>query len=47
LQYLFGTTLRSQANQVEPLSRAEFAAKLKREVAMWQKIVKITGTKAE
>ena len=40
-------TLENQANQVEPLSRAEFAEKLKREVAMWQKIVKITGTMAE
>jgi tripartite-type tricarboxylate transporter receptor subunit TctC len=41
------SALESQANQVEPLSRAEFAAKLKREVAMWQKIVQVTGAKPE
>jgi len=41
------SALENQGNQVEPLSRAEFAAKLRREVAMWQKIVQATGAKAE
>lgn len=41
------SALESQGNQVEPLSRAEFAGKIKREVAAWQKIVQTTGAKAE
>jgi tripartite-type tricarboxylate transporter receptor subunit TctC len=41
------SALESQANQVEPLSRAEFAEKLKREVALWRKVVQITGAKPE
>jgi tripartite-type tricarboxylate transporter receptor subunit TctC len=41
------SVLESQALQVEPQSRAEFTAKLKREVAMWQKIVQVTGAKPE
>jgi len=41
------STLVSQGTEVEALSQPAFADKLKKEIAMWQKIVKTTGAKVE
>ena len=41
------STLVGQGTEVLILSQPEFADKLRKEIAMWQKIVKITGAKPE
>ncbi len=41
------TTLVNQGTDVEALSQPEFADKLKREIAMWLKIINTTGVKPE